>query len=116
MTGALLDLVESRNPGFRSLVQYAELSTPLTVEHFSAHAGGAIYGLPAVPERFGERRPGSTTPVTGLYLTGADAGMLGVMGALMGGVMTAARIIGPLGMPAIMKVAEQKKVQAPVGP
>ena len=109
ITQALLDLVESRNPGFRDLVDYYELSTPLSVEHFSAHPGGAIYGLPVTPERFISGHLGTATPVKGLYLTGADSAILGIMGALMGGTMTAARILGPMGMPTIMKSAGRQR-------
>ena len=37
-----------------------------------------------------------------LFLTGADVGSPGVDGAMMAGVMTAARLLGPLGMPRLM--------------
>ncbi|MHB1682913.1 MAG: PadR family transcriptional regulator [Bacilli bacterium] len=51
MTETVLAYVEQRYPGFRDLVAYKELSTPLTVESFTGHHRGAIYGLPATPER-----------------------------------------------------------------
>src|SRR5258708_4555890 len=35
ITQALLDLVEKQHPGFRDLVAYAELATPLTFEYFT---------------------------------------------------------------------------------
>ncbi len=44
MMDRLLDYVEARLPGLRSLVKYAELSTPLTVQSFTGHPGGTIYG------------------------------------------------------------------------
>jgi phytoene dehydrogenase-like protein len=44
LTRALLDLVERHHPGFGDLVEYAELATPLTFEHFTAAPSGAIYG------------------------------------------------------------------------
>ena len=31
---------------------YTELSTPLTVEHFTSHPAGRFYGLPGTPERY----------------------------------------------------------------
>lgn len=105
MTQALLDLVERRHPGFRNLVAYAELATPLTFESFTGAPSGTIYGYPATPERFRKSWLGPKTAIPGLYLTGADAGMLGVMGALMGGVATASLLLGPMGFLKIMRAA-----------
>jgi hypothetical protein len=33
----LLEFVDRRYPGFKALVEYCEVSTPLTVEHFTGH-------------------------------------------------------------------------------
>jgi phytoene dehydrogenase-like protein len=104
---AMLGLVERHHPGFRRLVAYQELSTPLTVEHFTGHRRGAIYGYPGTPERYGKRWLAPATPVRNLYLTGADAGILGVLGALMGGVSTAALLLGPLGFFKIVAAASR---------
>ncbi len=90
----LLDAVERRLPGFRALVAYRELSTPLTTERFTGHAGGEIYGIPFTPERLGMSFLQPRTPVGGLFLTGADALMLGVVGTAMSGLMTAAAATG----------------------
>jgi all-trans-retinol 13,14-reductase len=109
ITRALLDLVEQHHPGFGGLVEYKELSTPLTVEHFTAHRHGAIYGYPATPERYLKPWLTPATPVRNLYLTGADVGSLGVMGALMGGVSTAALLLGPLGFFRIVSAAFRER-------
>ncbi len=45
------------------------------------------------------------TSLPGLYLTGADVGMPGIGGAQMAGTMTAAKVLGPLGLPRIMATA-----------
>lgn len=102
---ALLDLVECHHPGFRDLVEYSELGTPLTFEHFTAAPSGAIYGYPGTPDKYRKPwlRPG--TPIRNLYLTGSDVALPGIMGALMGGVLTASRLIGPLGFFQIMRAA-----------
>jgi phytoene dehydrogenase-like protein len=91
---ALLDLAEERLPGLRGLVSHRELSTPLSSAHFTAHPGGEVYGLPWRPGPI--RRPwwSARTPVKGLYLAGADAVFLGVVGAAMGGVAAASAIAG----------------------
>ncbi|MBI3394207.1 MAG: NAD(P)/FAD-dependent oxidoreductase, partial [Spirochaetia bacterium] len=47
----LLDIVEQRYPGFKALVEFKEVSTPVTVEHFTNFASGSIYGIPATPDR-----------------------------------------------------------------
>jgi hypothetical protein len=52
------------------------------------------------------------TPVKGLFLTGADAGSLGIVGALMGGVSAAARIVGPSGLFPIIAAATRAKMKA----
>jgi phytoene dehydrogenase-like protein len=99
---AMLDHVEKRFPGFRKLVTYREMSTPITNEFFTGHRRGAVYGYPAVPERFDRAYLQARTPLPGLFLTGADALSFGVMGAMMGGVTTAAIQLGPCGMREIM--------------
>jgi all-trans-retinol 13,14-reductase len=80
---ALLDLVERHHPGFGDLVEYSELATPLTFEHFTAAPSGTIYGYPAMPERYGKTWLGPRTPIRDLYLTGSDVALLGIMGAPM---------------------------------
>jgi all-trans-retinol 13,14-reductase len=107
IAATLLGVIERHHPGFSQLVEYREVSTPLTAEHFTGHRGGSSYGYPATPERYGKPWLAPTTPVRGLYLTGADAGMLGVMGAMMGGVSTAALLLGPAGFFKIVAAASR---------
>ncbi|MFM7449342.1 MAG: phytoene desaturase family protein [Leptolyngbyaceae cyanobacterium] len=102
LTQSLIQLVENHYPGFQDLIEYAELSTPLTVEHFGASDRGAIYGIPCVPERLNQSWIGSRTPIKNLYLTGADTFSLGIMGAMMGGVKTAGILNGAFGFFRIM--------------
>jgi all-trans-retinol 13,14-reductase len=108
---ALLGLVERHHPAFRRLVEYQELSTPLTVEHFTGHRRGSVYGYPGTPERYGKPWLAATTPVRNLYLTGADAGSLGIMGAMMGGVAAAALLLGPLGFFKIVAAASRESAR-----
>ena len=102
---ALLDLVERHHPGFRAFIEYSELGTPLTFEHFTAAPSGSIYGYPGTPDRYSKPWLGPGTPIRNLYLTGSDAALPGIMGALMGGVLTASRLIGPFGFFQIMRAA-----------
>jgi all-trans-retinol 13,14-reductase len=93
----LTDAVEAAFPGFRSLVDYIEVATPLTAQHFTGHAGGAIYGVAAIPERYRSACFRVHTPIENLFLTGSDVGTHGVVGAAVGGLMTASALLGPQG-------------------
>lgn len=84
----MLRLMEAHYPGFRTLIDYQELSTPLTIDSLTGHRAGAVYGLPAIPEKFSLPWLTPRTPIRNLYLTGADIAGHGIVGALMGGFMT----------------------------
>jgi len=99
----LIALAERHYPGFAALVATHEVATPLTVEHFTASPGGAIYGLPCSAERLSQvGLLGVRTPVPGLLLTGADALFPGIVGAAMAGLGAAGAALGPLGLPRLM--------------
>lgn len=104
----LLDLAESAKPGLKALVQYSELSTPLTVEDFTSHPGGAIYGLKGTPKRYASTALSAISPIAGLQLGGCDASTLGVAGAMMGGVVAASRALGPFGFLRILRAMRIK--------
>ncbi len=59
-----------------------DMFTPLTVERFTGHLNGAIYGAPA------KRRDGRTH-LRNLYLCGTDQGFLGIVGAMLSGISMA---------------------------
>jgi phytoene dehydrogenase-like protein len=61
-----------------------DMFTPRTVEKFTGHFGGAIYGS-------AEKNPGGTTALANLYLCGSDQGMLGIVGAMLSGIAMANR-------------------------
>jgi phytoene dehydrogenase-like protein len=85
---AALAYVERHVPGLRELVRFTEVSTPISTEHFTAHPGGEIYGLPFSPARLELPWLGAKTPVPGLLLAGADALVPGLVGSMMGGLMS----------------------------
>lgn len=120
ITKSLLDMTESYYPGFGDLIDFAELSTPLTVESFTGHPGGRIYGQPLTPAVMAERSFKPDTHIKNLYLTGTDILAPGVIGAFMGGVFCAARLMGATGLAEIMldstKVAAAKNIAASVAP
>lgn len=90
----MLTFIEKKYPGFRDLVDFYELSTPLSTEHFTAHHKGAIYGMCTTPDRFIKEWNHVRTPIKNLYLTGTDAAVLGVAGAFTGGIFTTIELMG----------------------
>ena len=93
LTEKLLDVLYAQVPQIRGRVEIAELSTPLSTQHFAAHPRGEIYGLAHTPARFRSPILRPQTPVRGLYLTGADVATAGVGGALLGGALTVSAIL-----------------------
>ncbi len=87
ISSGLLNLVERELPGFSKLVDYKELSTPLSVEHFTSHPSGQIYGTPAIAGRFEAPFQAIKTPVPNLYLVGADSSGHGIAGAMFSGLL-----------------------------
>ncbi len=61
---------------------YTDLFTPRTIERFTGHMNGAVYGSPR------KRRDGRTR-YDNLFICGTDQGYLGVIGAMMSGVTIA---------------------------
>lgn len=105
----LLNLVEKKYPGFKDLVEYQELSTPLTYIELAGRPSGEFYGLAATPEKFKIKWLGAKTPIQNFFLGGTDAMSLGITGAMMGGVAAAACILDPAGFPKIIKAVESQK-------
>ncbi len=100
----LIALVERQAPGFADLVEHVEVSTPLTVDNFAGYRSGSFADLAGTPDRFRHKMfPATVMP--GLYLAGADAMALGIVGAMMGGVLAAGSALGPTGIPRLMAAA-----------
>jgi all-trans-retinol 13,14-reductase len=85
----LLAQLLEKMPGLKGMVDYAELSTPVTTEHFVRPSAGSIYGIEPTPARFGNPWLKPQTPIEGLYFAGSDVASVGVVGALMGGALAA---------------------------
>lgn len=66
----------------RSHTVFADSFTPKTIEKFTGHVNGAIYGSPC------KRRDGRTH-LSNLFLCGTDQGLHGVVGALLSGIAMA---------------------------
>ena len=86
---SLLEQFLERLPELRPMVDYAELSTPVSTDHFVRPVAGSIYGLEPTPERFRSRWLRPRSPIPGLYFAGSEVAMVGVMGAMLGGALAA---------------------------
>lgn len=96
MTEAILDVLRPQNPDLWSKAVHVELGTPLSSEVFAAPFRGSIYGLTHTPDRFSTPHLRAATPIPGLYLSGTDVALCGIMGGLTGGVLSALAI-DPIG-------------------
>ncbi len=61
-----------------------DMFTPLTVQRYTGHIGGAIYGAP-------QKARDGRTPCENLVLIGTDQGYLGITGSMLSGIMMANR-------------------------
>ena len=101
----ILERAEELYPGFKNLVDYYELSTPLSTETMTGHHRATIYGLAGVPARFNlEKSPWAQprTPVKNLYLTGTEASAWGIAGAAIGGILTTIHLLKPWNLPRVL--------------
>jgi len=71
-------------PDFRAHRVFRDVFTPATIERFTGHRGGAVYGSPT-------KAFDGSSGIDGLVLIGSDQGYLGVVGALLSGVTMANR-------------------------
>ena len=77
-----LALAERLVPGLKAHVTKSDLFTPRTIERFTGHLNGNVYGSPV-------KSKDGTTPVPGVYICGTDQGFLGIIGSLLSGVSIA---------------------------
>ncbi len=101
--------LEEYVPTVRGKIEVAELSTPLSTRHFMNYSHGEAYGVSAAPQRFRLRCLTPQTALRNLYLTGQDVCLLGVTGAMMGGVLTASAVLGRNLMSVITKPVHQAR-------
>ena len=107
IAASLLNFVNERFPGFTDLIDYQELSTPLTTEYMTGHHRGTIYGLSSVAERFDlSKSPWcqARTPIDNLFMTGTEASAWGIGGALFGGLLSTIHIVKPWNLPRLLKL------------
>jgi phytoene dehydrogenase-like protein len=80
----LAELCAQYVPDPRSETVFCDSFTPRTIRHYTAHAGGAVYGSPV-------RHRDGHSGIASLFLIGNDQGLVGVTGALLSGITMANR-------------------------
>lgn len=90
----LLKKLHEKLPQLEGKVDYYELSTSLSTNYFCRYGTGEIYGLDHDPQRFEQDWLKPETDIPGLYLTGQDILSCGVVGAMIGGLLTATKLGG----------------------
>lgn len=99
----LMQYLYEKLPQLQGKVDYYEVSTPLSTDHFCAYQYGELYGLDHDPVRLQQTWLGPRTRFKGLWLTGQDVLTCGVTGAMMAGLLTTSAIIGPRKSMALLK-------------
>jgi phytoene dehydrogenase-like protein len=86
---ASLDAVATHSQDWSRHAVFQDVFTPSTIERFTGHVGGAVYGSP-------RKHLDGASGIEGLVLIGTDQGYLGVVGAMTSGVLMANRhVISP---------------------
>ncbi len=89
----MLEVLYRVEPQLKGIVEYMEVSTPLSTKKFTNHQHGEIYGLSHTPKRFRQTFLKPHTPIKNLFLTGQDAMIGSIAGGLMGGVLCASALL-----------------------
>jgi phytoene dehydrogenase-like protein len=88
----LLTQFKRHFPRLAPMIDFHEVSTPLSQASYVVADRGAMYGLEMSAERMRHSALKVRTPLPGLLLAGQDAVGPGIQGAFMGGFMAAASI------------------------
>lgn len=77
-----LELVKKLTPGFDGKLLFKDIFSPTTVEKYTSHINGTVYGS------IDKTRDG-LTPVKNLFIIGTDQGFLGIVGSILSGISMA---------------------------
>lgn len=79
---AAQDLVKKLVPQFDGKLLFKDIFSPMTIERYTWHLNGTVYGS------IDKTRDG-TTKVPGLFIIGTDQGFLGIVGSILSGISMA---------------------------
>ncbi len=89
----LLDLVEKDFPGFRNSLQEYHTSTPLTYYDYTGTEQGGMYGIAKDISEGMATRVHHRTKIPNLLLTGQNVNSHGILGVLVGTMVTCAELL-----------------------
>ena len=69
-------------PDFRDSIVYTDIFTPKTIQRYTGHINGAVYGTPSKVKT-------GRTHLDNLFICGTDQGFLGIVGAMLSGISMA---------------------------
>ena len=92
----LLDALEMEFPGLRSQIAEYYTSTPLTYEDYTGTEGGSMYGIAKDVSLGAACRVPHRTRVPNVLQTGQNINSHGILGVLVGTIVTCTEIVGPL--------------------
>jgi len=90
----LLEVVERKFPGLRSLIDTMEISTPLTWRDYTGTPEGSMYGIQKESGNYLSTMILPHTKIPGFFFTGQNLNMHGAPGVTIGAIMTCAEILG----------------------
>lgn len=79
---AAQDLIKKLLPTFEGVLRFRDVFSPTTVERYTWHFAGTVYGSP-------DKVRDGRTPVKNLFIIGTDQGFLGIVGAMLSGISMA---------------------------
>lgn len=79
VANSAMDLVKKMAPGFDGKLLFKDIFSPMTIERYTWHLNGTVYGS------IDKTRDGKT-PVKGLFIIGTDQGFLGIVGSILSGI------------------------------
>jgi phytoene dehydrogenase-like protein len=79
---AAIDLVKNLVPGISEKLLFKDVFSPLTIEKYTWHMNGTVYGSV-------DKTRDGRTPVPNLFIIGTDQGFLGIVGSILSGISMA---------------------------
>lgn len=89
ITDQLLSQLFEHLPDLEPMLDFVELGTPITTEHFCRPMKGSIYGIEPTVERYACDHLRAHSPIKNLFFAGCEVGAVGVIGAMAGGMLAA---------------------------
>ena len=105
----LLKTLYQQVPQLEGQIDFYEMSTPLSTKNFCSYQKERSMESTILPRDLSKNGYAPTPPIRGLFLTGQDVVTCGVGGALVAGILTSIRVLGPLRSLGLLKILQPKR-------